>query len=350
MNHLHNHGYEHISVIVHGPVLKDKNSFSPEGITAAVIQSVRRVLPGAKVILSTWIGEEANCIKVDKKVHSIDPGALPYGVGYRLNNVNRQIVAMRAGLNLVETNWTLKLRSDTILTSDQMVKHWECFPDRSPFCKIFEKRVVTSAILTYDARLAIKDKLFTPFLFHVNDMIQFGLTKDIKKLWSIPTMVKEDFTFFTQQFLEDKKDKISNRRVPEDYIWTTVLTAAGMPVNESWADIQPQLIPISELSIVNNFILLDHKDMGFKCLKYPNFEFSHPLRMPYFTHIRWRQLYKTYCNPLAEMPSNISQWKAIFSRRNFIFIFSYFNPYKLFQLLKRKTRFHRYKVKKLFRD
>lgn len=295
--------FSDITVIVHGPVLKDVSPAAPAGTTLAAVQSVRKALPGARVVISTWTGSEAEGMGADLVVYSADPGALPCWPNARLNNVNRQIVAMRAGLEAVGTKWVLKLRSDTLLTSAAMVKCWGRYQERNPCYRVFQERIITSALLTWHPRECFQEKRFTPFLFHVNDMIQFGLSCDMHKLWCIPLMPTSDFTYFKCPELVGRIDRITNRRVPEDYIWTTALSAAGFPTNDSWLDFNPSMIPVSELSIVNNFQLLDHDDMGFSCLKYPNFgDTHHPIGAPFFTHHKWLVFYGLYCDPDVRIP------------------------------------------------
>lgn len=339
--------YAEITVIIHGPILKEAVVGSPLGMTHEAVQSVRQVLPGAKVVISTWAGSEAEGFGAEQVVYSSDPGGNPYGPGERPNNVNRQIVAMRAGLERVDTRWALKLRSDTKLVSASMVTLWPRYQERNPCFKVFERRVTTSAILTYDARLCFGTKLFTPFFFHVNDMIQFGLTSDLRRLWCIPLMPLEDFTCFSEEALKLKGrfENISNRRVPEDYIWTSALKAAGFTTNDSWMDFRPGLLPVSELSIVNNFQLLDHEDMGFHCLKYPNFDRDFPIGMPFFTHRSWLSYYQLYCDPLVEVPKH-EPFTLKSLRRSLL---RGFNPFRALQYLKRLTRPFRYRIKEAAR-
>ena len=337
--------YADITVLIHGPILRESTPGSPRGMTHEVVQSVRHVLPGAKIVISTWDGSGAEDFGAEMVVYSSDPGGSPYAPGARLNNVNRQIVAMRAGLERIDTRWALKLRSDTKLVSAGMATLWPRYQARNPGYGVFERRIVTSAILTYNARLCIGSRLFTPFLFHVNDMIQFGLTSDLRRLWYIPTMPLSDFEFFSKEELEGQVDKISNRRVPEDYIWTCALKAAGFTTNDSWMDISPGLLAVSELSIVNNFQLLDHAEMGFHCLKYPNFDQDFPIDMPFFTHRGWLSCYQLYCDPLVVVPVREPITLRSLRRR----LQKGLNPARVIQYLKRRTRPFRFRIKEMAR-
>jgi len=339
--------FQDITVIVHGPVLDQAAPGAPQGMTLAAVQSVRKILPGAKVVISTWAGSAAEGLGADQVVYSEDPGCLPYAPKERPNNVNRQIVAMRAGLGLADSRFVLKLRSDTILVSDGMIRQWGRFQVRNPHLRVFEQRVITSAFLTYHPRVCFQGGRFTPFLFHVNDMIQFGLAEDMRKLWVIPLMPAADFTYFKEGELEGKVDKVANRRVPEDYIWTSALTAAGFSSNDSWADFRPELIPVSELSIVNNFHLLDQTDMGFLCLKYPEFARNHHLiDTPYFTSEEWLTLYGLYCDPSAPRPPRPAR---LTRARIKDALRSLMQVHRLGAYLKRASRPARHRVKEALR-
>ena len=89
-----------ISVIVQGPIMG-----GAERLTGRAIESVRRVLPGAEIILSTWHGSDTGALACDALVLSDDPGATNWlrrgdaaALDKKLNNGNRQIVSTRAGL------------------------------------------------------------------------------------------------------------------------------------------------------------------------------------------------------------------------------------------------------------
>lgn len=339
--------FQDITVIVHGPVLDQAAPGAPQGMTLAAVQSVRKILPGAKVVISTWVGSAAEALGADQVVYSEDPGCLPYAPKERPNNVNRQIVAMRAGLEVADSRFVLKLRSDTTLVSDGMMRQWGRFQVRNPHLRVFEQRVITSAFLTYHPRICFQGGRFTPFLFHVNDMIQFGLAADMRKLWMIPLMPAAEFTYFKESELAGKVDKVTNRRVPEDYIWTSALTAAGFSSNDSWADFRPELIPVSELSIVNNFHLLDQTDMGFLCLKYPEFARGHHLiDTPYFTADEWGALYRIHCDPSAPPPPRPARLTGARIKST---LRSLMQVHHLGAYLKRASRPARHRVKEALR-
>lgn len=329
--------FSQITVVIQGPIFTNLSASYPLGETVSVVESVRSFLPGAKIIISTWKGAGYDNLGADRCVYSDDPGALPYGPGDRLHNVNRQITLMKAGLSAVDTKWVLKLRSDTLLTSDSITKYVDSFNARSPFCKIFENRIITMAPLTCNVRADMTAYNSYLFLFHVNEMIQFGLIGDMRKLWDIPLMPDEDFSFFSLK--NDSRGRPYGRacrRVPEDYIWTTVLARDGIPINNSWDDVRPELVPVSELSIVNNFCLLDFDDMGIFITKYPDFSTNGGLNSGFFNHREWIKLYQIYCDVSVEIPKRKIKANHVLA---------FLNPLFLFRYIKKRTRPIRNKFK-----
>ena len=99
-----------ISVVIQGPLLPDQ----VEG-AARCVASVRSMLPGAEVILSTWEGEDASGFASPVRVvQSPDPGA--FLVRHeRPNNLNRLQVSTWAGLQHVSRRYCLKFRTDLAL-------------------------------------------------------------------------------------------------------------------------------------------------------------------------------------------------------------------------------------------
>ena len=79
-----------ISVVVQGNVDK---------VTVDTLQSVRRFLPKAEIILSTWKAAAYEGLDYDKLVLSKDPGAVTFDIRLnKLNNINRIIVSSKAGV------------------------------------------------------------------------------------------------------------------------------------------------------------------------------------------------------------------------------------------------------------
>ena len=85
---------ELISVVIQGPLHR---SLAPTRGIDACVASVRKHLPHAEIIVSTWADEDLSDIDADHIVTSADPGVLLDFNGNR-HNTNRQIVSTVAGI------------------------------------------------------------------------------------------------------------------------------------------------------------------------------------------------------------------------------------------------------------
>ena len=110
-----------ISIVVQGAVDKTE--------TPKCLKSIRQYLPNAEIILSTWEGTDLSCIEglYDKLVLSKDPGGVFYEKKKYYQNINRQIVSTKAGLELAERKFIMKLRSDLIFTNNTFLDYFEKF-------------------------------------------------------------------------------------------------------------------------------------------------------------------------------------------------------------------------------
>jgi len=249
-------------VVVQGPI-------APGGLetphsTAAVLASVRRVLPEAELILSTWLNENVTGLNPDKLVQPIDPGPQIMDatgtVGRKFNNVNRQIVSTLAGLRLATRPWAVKLRSDTYLANDGFRRLIDEESPRDENWKIFSRRVVACDIGCLNPRQV-------PALFHVSDLFLAGQTNDLRKLWDIPLAPEPE----TSQWLVGKTrpwvvwtpDGFFTRYTPEQYIWMTCLRGQGQAFELAHpGDAPPRLAWQSERLFLNNFRPSATRDLG----------------------------------------------------------------------------------------
>lgn len=149
-----------------------------------VVRQTRKVLPGAKMVLSTWEGTEIpSAVALDKVLMSADPGPLaPLKlIDTKANNINRQIVTTQAGVRAAQTPYTLKLRTDTFLEHAGFIDFYETQLRRDGR----DRRIVTSAFFTLDPAV------FERIPYHVSDWFQFGLTKVLQAYWNAPFMSAE---------------------------------------------------------------------------------------------------------------------------------------------------------------
>lgn len=181
--------YSDISVVVQGPVQTFSDRPQEPNITHKCLASIRQYLPGAKIILSTWAGQNLSGLDYDELVISPDPGInirnfTLQGKPQKYNN-NRQIVSSKEGLKRVKTKYAMKLRSDNFLIGNGFVTLQKQYSKRGSDYAFLQERVVVSDVFTR------KYAKGYPVAFHISDFFYFGCTEDVLAFWDIPLF--EDF-------------------------------------------------------------------------------------------------------------------------------------------------------------
>lgn len=169
MNKARSIGREEVTVVVQGAV---------DPVCAAkCLSSVRKYLPGAEIVLSTWEGTNTSMLDYDEVVLNTDPGPSDLVRLYpfeHVNNINRQIVSTREGIRRASRKYVLKLRSDMLVKGQGFLKYYDVFGATVTKDAVFEKRILLNA----------KTSLFQ--IGAIGDWWQFGLRKDMLLLWDIP--------------------------------------------------------------------------------------------------------------------------------------------------------------------
>ncbi len=175
-----------ITVVVQGPVQSLPERPQDEGITRRCLTSVRKHLPGARIILSTWEDQEISGLDYDELVINEDPG--PNIIGFhpggepRKENTNRQIVSTVGGLKRVTSRYAMKLRADNYLTGAGFKRLQQRYPGRCEEFRILQERVVVTNTL---ARKVYRGRRVAFFL---SDFFDFGLTEDVLNIWDLPLL------------------------------------------------------------------------------------------------------------------------------------------------------------------
>lgn len=247
-----------ISVVIQGAV--DKK------ITPQCIKKIQKSLPESKIILSTWEGTNTDGIYYDVIVFSKDPGGKKDGL--KIDNVNRQITSTKAGLEKVETNYTLKIRSDLELKNSSFLSYWDSYPSRNPDFMFFKHRIIVSELF---CKRCLDEKSLIPTPFHLSDWFQFGLTEDIKKLWNIPLVNYDDYWECADVLeLKLKGTWDSNVYSPESYIFYNSLKKQYKDlVYTGTADYNCENISFSEKIFLSNLIIKSPQKLGFVINKLP---------------------------------------------------------------------------------
>ncbi len=184
-----------ISVIVQGPVHPD--------LTRRACESIRRVLPGSEVILSTWVGEETAALSglVDHIVENEDPGDTGYA---NKPNTNRQIVSAFAGIRRSSRPYLLKTRSDILFNTADFLDIFGCFRARESEFTLFKERV----LVICSSHPEIMGR------YAVGDMVMFGRREDIASVWDIPLIPEPETPSLSSQ-----RKKELEFFFPEQYIF-----------------------------------------------------------------------------------------------------------------------------------
>lgn len=166
-----------ISVVIQGPLHRDSIEFGID----TTIRSIKKSLPDAEIIISTWNGENTNDFDDFKLITSDPPINLVDKTGYP-NFIGHQQRSTLAGLELCTRPYVLKIRADHSLISDSFCIEPDRVSSDNKFA-IFNRKVVVSSFF-------LRNSLKVPFLFHISDLIQFGKKEDLIIFWnfSAPTL------------------------------------------------------------------------------------------------------------------------------------------------------------------
>jgi hypothetical protein len=278
-----------ITVVVQGPIIPNDSEIS----TRSCLESIRRHLPGARIILSTWKDSCIANLDFDLCIESEDPGNLlaDEGIAY---NVNRQIVATLIGLERASTPYALKMRTDCHLTGNAFVQAFAKHRTRHKSLNVFCERIVCT-----DLYFRTPHKNPHQHLFHPSDVFQFGLLTDLLKLWKIPCARKEEVLLPSMRsvtFLRRDASRIPLKLAEEQYIWLACLRKSGFPycLDYSWQT-GSRLTLDSELSIINNFVPASATSLGVALPR--RFQDNGPEGV--YKYEDFLELENLYCNPRA---------------------------------------------------
>ncbi len=257
-----------ISVVVQGAIDKIE--------TPKCLHSIRKYLPDAEIILSTWEGSDASGLDYDVLILNKDPGAVIFTTdGVEVyNNLNRQLFSTQEGLKLAGRKYALKMRSDLILSHNKFLNYFDKYQARSDKYKLFRRKIIIPTM--YTRKFVIKDetkeKCFTPF--HPSDFFFFGLNEDIKALFLETKLVKEpQYSNYFKTNLQNADKRYHTvscyQYPPEQYFMLSCIQRKIKDVSMAdLTDITPENVLQSEIIMVNNFIVLEHKQHGYYLHKY----------------------------------------------------------------------------------
>lgn len=231
---------EDLSVVVQGPCLREATEPGAPSIDEA-IASIRRQFPGAQVIVSTWHGSDVDGLDADDIVLSPDPGSLSHP-RHPPNNINRMVTSTANGLAAASRPFCIKTRNDLRFASQDII--------RRPLH-------AASATTGLERRIWTKAGKIDAFLrpYHPSDMMMYGSTADLRKLWGIPAAEVSDL------FLPDPESSIG-RMSSEQALFVGYLNSIGENVQlESSFDGRWHIIAGSVAHMLACFDVFDEDDV-----------------------------------------------------------------------------------------
>lgn len=330
---------QEISVIIQGPVKKED--------TKKVIESIRKFLSGAEIIISTWENQDIEGLDYDVIIENKDPGSEK--IIDKTFNVNRQIVSSLEGIKKATRKYVLKLRNDNILTGTDFLNYIDKFDKRCNEFKILKNRVLTCNVFARRANI---------FPFHPSDWVFFGLKEDVLNIFDIPLADEAELTTYfsknplTSYHTEGPHDKnfIKNlpfettfifnkygdpsryQYSPEQYIWTSFLRKYINLNFEHIFDITDENIRLSELSFANNLIIMDCKTFNATSLKYLT-DLKYDVVVGTYDFYDWQVLYKKYCDNNYKLNFNSKKYLRIIKTILFDIKLLFKQPKKYFKNL-----------------
>lgn len=285
LNHIHT---EEISVVVQGAV---------DASTPKCLQSIRKVLPDAKIILSTWKDSQVDELEYDVLITNQDPGAFPCDVieNSIMNNINRQLVSSYEGLKCCTGKYAIKMRTDFYLESADFLNYFNRFDKYNDKYKFVKSRIVGCTSYSRNPRSKIPS-LVMPYC--PSDFFFFGYSEDILKLFSRELITSIEEKMYFDQYPEKRellnyKDALC-RFMPEQSIWMGFIQKN---MDNLYCDSRDHITKknqyLTEITFVNNLVLCSCQQLGINTAKKDLFTKGIPENC--ITYKEWVYLYQFYC-------------------------------------------------------
>lgn len=241
-----------ITVLVQGAISGKTTDTMEKRHTFLCLKSIRKNLPGSKIILSTWKGSNVDDLDYDLLVENEDPGANL--MGEYNSNCFRQILSSINGIKKSDTLYTIKTRSDLLFLNSDFLDFFEKFNSLNfdKEYKILNKRIITVTTANPNRRYKLP--------FNMCDWFLFGQTEDIKDVFDIP---------LKDEVFKDENDKDAiNPIYPEQFIWINFLRKhKSIPLLSNKELNTKENIVLSEKYFSNNCIFLNTNQIKISWLK-----------------------------------------------------------------------------------
>lgn len=269
--------YTQVTVVIQGNIRRE---------TANAISSIKRVLPGATIYLSTFYSEAYEHLEpnVSKIILSHDPGPLPPYVKSNqapYNNTNRQLRSTKTALESVITDYVLKIRSDCILEHagfiDLYYKHAQS--------KSQDNRIIANSYFTrHPVGLC-------QYPFHISDWFIFGKTASVKKFFSSEEISLSDATWFDRNHHKIgstyNAKRFRAKFTPEQFITIDFANKLGYKTPDYLNDNNKKIIKDYYKFLKEQLIIGSPDDLGFRLEKYDHIKNSSYQKIDCVSHKDW---------------------------------------------------------------
>lgn len=241
-----------ISVVIQGPLHLDQGPGAYD-----CIGSIKRHLPGAEIIVSTWLSEPALAASDVSVIRSELP-PLTIDVDGRPINTQRQRLSTLRGIEAAKRPYVLKFRANHRLTDARIAQVARYEDDGLEQYRLFSSPVTTTTMF-------FRDPSVLSLLFHPSDLVQFGRREDLLSFWSAPPIEKSEL-FLPRPRLNPFGSFVrftGRRYVPEQELVIAFLRSRGYDVALGHiCHLTPDLMRFSESILLENFHVLDWQDAG----------------------------------------------------------------------------------------
>lgn len=253
-----------ISVVIQGLTHYVKDDKSCMYYTC--IESIKKHLPHAEIIVSTWKGQECDESIVDKVIYNDEPESII--VDPFLNrkwNFNKMVVSTKNGINAAKREYVLKIRADLSLNNIDFfkIKSKTNIPEALMGYQIFKEPINISNIF-------VKTPLsYHHFLFHLSDIVQFGKKELMIDLWDRKIFDREMLITRLQwksclNYHCDTQERVS----PEQALMIGWLGSYGYDINLPFTTyISRDYLKLSELMLSINFNMIDWDKCGINFIR-----------------------------------------------------------------------------------
>jgi hypothetical protein len=277
-----------LTFVVQGPVVWKDN----RNLTAECLKSIRNFYPGSKIILSTDCGMMTDNLDFDLVVlnNFNEPILIDNDRVGTIFSTNLQISSSITGLRKVDTPFVVRIRSDMIVNSNNLVTLLETRPKRKrlPRLTLTDDLVIVLNWSTVDPRKYLK------LAHHPSDQVYAGNIKDVVSIFECPLCPIEFMRWYENHpYPKGAKhgDSLAKYRC-ESWIWYNfVKKFTNQPFDNSY-DMSKELLEESLALMVHNLMVVTPKMAGVESLKNLRPSLSSKVKM--LTYLDWVRLSRNY--------------------------------------------------------